>query len=797
MVVPEGDGYIEFVARPVGYNNQDVHTKSTPTTFENKIENAFFLVFDVNSGSRVGFHNVTSSSTSTPHIKLDMKGLTKITACFIANVPYSFAYEDLTSLTELNNAVLSDITYSPTGTIGTPCLDLDDDENTPSVECIPMFGISENISVSSISTSIQITLMRMFAKVSVNLTMDLNSTVQANSYYKIHAYHVHNLPTKVKLIPSQYYIEEEARWAYSESEWVAGDNSFVEKSSITGINAKVFNADAVGVADADKYYTFDMYVPEFFLDPLSANEANLGSNYATEKYKPLMYDPDKNPICLTIDGIFTPSVQLTTQSQPLKYTIFLGEDDCSSFTLLRNILYTNSLIIGGTTNNKDDSSNLDHRVETSPLNLVDMNGESSNCYLINQTGTYYLPPYKGAFKTTEEAERNRCSGTTVVILDADNDDISITNERYDPKTKCVVFDVENIKNGNVIIAVKNGNTIEWSWHLWLNSSFSIGGVGLLEVGYQTYPNGSNFMSRNLGASVLDGEGLYYQYGSKNPYIGSTYLGGGTNGTATWYATEIFVKEDETQGTRFIKTKHDPCPPGYRVPGPNEWDASKGIPVVTTDVLFSYLVSPAVGFGYTGYLDSDNGNKKTTTSSATDDIVDAGTYKISDSTRESDEVQGPGSNTSKVEYRTITRTTNEYINIQYNVPTTQKSGGFWTAESGKAFKYYNYRADWSQFEITNPYDFIDIVGCNYRTYVCRVQQKREKTLLWWGEWKDISGTETPISDMTTQGDASVINTRSNKGALAVNQYQVATTGQPNTQITTSNVNNGFQVRCIKE
>lgn len=786
------DGYIEFVARPVGFNNQMVETKSAANEFENTIENCFFLIFDETSGNRIGFHQLDATSSSTPNIKLNVKGLETVTACFVANVPIDFA-SNIGSISALESAVLEDMTYASDGIIGTPTIDLDSNPDTPSVQCIPMFGIRRNLAVESILNSVQIPLARLFAKVSVELTMSLNNTTQLNSYYSIHAYHIHNLPTKVKLMASRS-LNEDGELVYDESDWVYDGDFFIAESSKTGIQKSVYNDEAIGFNDSDKHYAFDIYVPEYFLYPLSADEADLGENYATEKYKPLMYDHAKYPIYLTIDGIFTPSLQLLSQSQPLKYTVYFGEDDCSSFSMQRNTLYTNSLIIGGTSNNKDNPNNLDHRVETSPLNLMDMNGESSNCYLINQEGTYYLPPYMGVFKSEAEAENHRCSGTTVEILHKDNDDISIINERYDPKTQCIIFDVEELANGNVIIAIKNGNTIEWSWHLWCDSSFSFGGVGLLDVGTQIYPNGSEFMDRNLGASTLGGTGLFYQYGSKNPFINNSYHGGGTNGTATWYAEEEYINDDNTTGVRPAKAIHDPCPPGYRMPRPDEWDPSKGTNA-TTDLLFSYLISPAVGFGYTGYLDSDNGNKQTTTSSSTDDIVDAGTYKISDSTRESDEVQGPGSNTSNVEYRTITRTTNEYINIQYNVPTTQKTGGFWTAESGKIFKYYNYRADWNEFEITNPYGFIDIVGCSYRTYVCRVQQKREKTLWWWGEWKDISGTETPISDTITPGDASVINTRNNKGTLALNQYKVTTTGQPNTQITTSNVNNGFQVRCI--
>lgn len=788
------DGYVEFVARPVGYNNQAVQTKATTDiNFENTINNCFFLIFDEMSGNRVGFHQLDVTSYSTPNIKLSAKGLKDVTACFIANVPVTFA-SNITTIEALNSAVLDDITYADGGVIGTPTIDLDSDSSTPAVSCIPMFGIMEDVKIESISTSIQIPLARLFAKVSVELTMSLNNTAQLNSYYNIHAYHIHNLPTKVKLIASRS-LNEDGELVYDESDWVYDGDFFIAESSKKGIQKSVYNDEAIGFSDSDKYYAFDLYVPEYFLYPLSADEADLGENYATEKYKPLMYDHAKYPIYLTIDGIFTPSLQLVSQSQPLKYTVYFGEDDCSSFSMQRNTLYTNSLIIGGTSNNKDNPDNLDHRVETSPLNLMDMNGESSNCYLIKQEGTYYLPPYMGVFKSEAEAENHRCSGTTVEILHKDNDDISIINERYDPKTQCIVFDVDEFANGNVIIAIKNGNTIEWSWHLWLNTSFSIGGVGLLDVGTQIYPNGSEFMDRNLGASTLGGTGLFYQSGSKNPFINNSYHGGGTNGTATWYAEEEYIKDDNTTGVRPAKAIHDPCPPGYRMPRPDEWDPSKGTDA-TTDILFSYLISPAVGFTYTGFRNYAEENKESNTRNATDDVIRAADLEIKDSETVNSTVDGPQANTTKIHYRTRTITLKEYINIEYTVPTTQKFGGFWTSNDGAYFKYYNYRADWSQLSLTNLLSYMSVVKCDYREYKYSIQEKREKGFILWGSWNAIPGTETFISESITEGNPSNLNNLTDLGVLFIDQRDLATLGQQNTMIVTGeNRNNGYQVRCI--
>ena len=115
-----------------------------------------------------------------------------------------------------------------------------------------------------------------------------------------------------------------------------------------------------------------------------------------------------------------------------------------------------------------------------------------------------------------------------------------------------------------------------------------------------------------------------------------------------------------------------------------------------------------------------------------------------------------------------------------------------------FKYYNYRADWSQLSITNLTNFISIVECDYRVYTYSVQQKREKGRVLWGSWENISGTHQDISDTSTPSDASKINTITNKTKLFNDQSDLVTIGQQNTKLITSeNSTNGYQIRCLKE
>ena len=147
------------------------------------------------------------------------------------------------------------------------------------------------------------------------------------------------------------------------------------------------------------------------------------------------------------------------------------------------------------------------------------------------------------------------------------------------------------KNGNASIAVRNSkDVILWSWHIWCS-----------EEGWNDHiyaNNAGTMMDRNLGAtSATPGDigafGLMYQWGRKDPFMGSCAKSGTTlaASTGTWnkvssaqtieYVEEnpmTYVCSDEwctgigsgyTPGEwrwkNAEKTLYDPCPVGYRVP----------------------------------------------------------------------------------------------------------------------------------------------------------------------------------------------------------------------------------------
>ena len=200
--------------------------------FEKAIHNCFFLLFDNESGNRLyitdNLVEGTATTLPTQLVKLDKVNATSVTACFIANVPVDFVSNiiglnrpegvennEANNNKYLNTAVLSGITYGTGDDFGKPFIDLDGATGTSAaVACIPMFGKNE-ITLPSSTQKIQIPLKRLFAKVSMELTVDLNDLGALNylkdSYYNINSCTLNNLPTVVSLVAP---IEgDESDWA--------------------------------------------------------------------------------------------------------------------------------------------------------------------------------------------------------------------------------------------------------------------------------------------------------------------------------------------------------------------------------------------------------------------------------------------------------------------------------------------------------------------------------------------------------------------------------------------------------
>ena len=221
----------------------------------------------------------------------------------------------------------------------------------------------------------------------------------------------------------------------------------------------------------------------------------------------------------------------------------------------------------------------------------------------NGTANSYIIPSAGLFKLKADVKGNSTKAldgtptTAEVLWESFNTDVLPTagdivkNVLY--KDGYLFFEATG-KAGNALVAVKDeNNTILWSWHLWATNYNP-------EVEFDVY-SGSNaeMMNRNLGAlSKTPGDalanGLLYQWGRKDPFLGSSSINQSITSAAIpeGTANQLVYKTEESgtmeytiqHPTHFInvyndnwmnipdyslwtttKTEFDPCPPGWRVP----------------------------------------------------------------------------------------------------------------------------------------------------------------------------------------------------------------------------------------
>ncbi len=232
-----------------------------------------------------------------------------------------------------------------------------------------------------------------------------------------------------------------------------------------------------------------------------------------------------------------------------------------------------------------------------PAVPVDLSAKgTANCYIVSAPGTY-------SFKTVQGN-----SNDAVVAAKAE-----VLWESFGTETKPEVGDIiksvsyadsritfttpSTLKNGNALIAAKDADgNILWSWHIWVCEGYDPVAQG------QVYnSDAGTMMDRNLGATSAEpGKvqtlGLMYQWGRKDPFLGSSSISSPTKAlsTITWPGAVLSDADKGTvdyaiqNPTTFIcgvdastndwvfaarnanlwkaeKTKYDPCPYGWKVP----------------------------------------------------------------------------------------------------------------------------------------------------------------------------------------------------------------------------------------
>lgn len=239
--------------------------------------------------------------------------------------------------------------------------------------------------------------------------------------------------------------------------------------------------------------------------------------------------------------------------------------------------------------------------------IVDLSEKgTANSYIVSAAGTYKFTPTKG-----NSSESVGSIASAEVLWETFGTDVTpnvgdlVKTVKYEKGV--ISFETPSAyKEGNAVIAAKDASgEILWSWHIWLTDQ---------PEGQEYYNDAGTMMDRNLGAtSVTPGDvgtlGLLYQWGRKDPFLGSSSILSGTYAasTITWPPTlklesstdaiayaianpTTFIRPNtnyndnydwyytgssSTDNTRWTtsetsKSIYDPCPVGWRVPDNGVW-----------------------------------------------------------------------------------------------------------------------------------------------------------------------------------------------------------------------------------
>ena len=229
---------------------------------------------------------------------------------------------------------------------------------------------------------------------------------------------------------------------------------------------------------------------------------------------------------------------------------------------------------------------------------------TANCYVVSAPGTYIFPLVRGINPASTLADVT----SVEVLWETDNTAtapaVGSIISKVSINRGAVYFDIPNpIHNGNALIAAKSGNEILWSWHIWVCEGYDPGASS-----QRLYSKPNKMLDRNLGAlsasySSLLTNGLFYQWGRKDPFPGAVekQIPDGNNGsffattagafplldTPSDVTVEFAVQHPTTYFTKTqawlydntlwedTKTDYDPCPIGWKVPRAFSYTAESG------------------------------------------------------------------------------------------------------------------------------------------------------------------------------------------------------------------------------
>lgn len=256
--------------------------------------------------------------------------------------------------------------------------------------------------------------------------------------------------------------------------------------------------------------TFVYYVPE--------NQRLLGTNTGEEKNERL-----KNGIGTEVkSGTY---VQLkghvtgVNAGDSILIRTYLGADDYNDYNLVRSNAYEVTTTIDG--------------VSKSDTRCI--LPEHTNCYWVNYNTTFEIPVGRANESDLGVQLPDNCSGWTAFVLWQQGGP-SIATVDNSTKAKGYFSVTSKTTEGNALVAIKDdsGNVL-WSWHIWVDSSDANNST------VYSADSRAIWMDRNLGAiqpgnnggDFYNCGGMLYQWGRKDPFIGSNST---TDPVSSYYTT---------------------------------------------------------------------------------------------------------------------------------------------------------------------------------------------------------------------------------------------------------------------
>lgn len=342
---------------------------------------------------------------------------------------------------------------------------------------LPMFGKKENMVVPAGGTldALTVELTKMVARIDITYTVP--TTLAAD--FNLEKVRICNVPSGIQLAPSAV------------------------ATSTPTTTVPVQNYEPMALTAITGTNTVTFYVPE--------NQKGEGSNTAKTEQRFKSGIPDATYV--EFMG-HTTGIQ---GGEEVGYCVYLGKDIYNDYNVTRNVKYATTVTLA-------DISPSDQRVKY----------HSANCYLLKPGGTITVPVVTANYSDLgiqiPDVTKNWSAGVywqTVSGL------VTVSTATMS-KGYFTVTAPSNALEGNAIVFVKDPTTtnssILWSWHIWVTND------DINRVDFQETVNGYTFMDRNLGAtercSPMNSNvkwgyqycgGFYYQWGRKDPFIGTAEL----------------------------------------------------------------------------------------------------------------------------------------------------------------------------------------------------------------------------------------------------------------------------------